>query len=469
MTGAPGPKAMIDLPEPIFDLYALALPRGHDFGEDRPVEAFLTEDGRAFGIVLEHTDGAFGAIVMRRREDDVLMVTANLPRQGDQKLARAAAQRAMRDGEPPEPLPAGVKRRAKLSDLQGREPGDAFKVLCNTSHRVAAWVLNQLYLALPDPDRNWAGDCQTQNFHTRIWEAHLLASFREQGLLVTQPYEAPDFRIENDRGAAAWVEAVTANPAEPYPHVNSPRSNAPTELEERIFGPAAVRFAKTLGNKLEKEYETRAHVADHPFVIALADFHASGSMVWSREALVGYLYGFSAKAIEVDGRKVAQAEFRDYLLGPSKFRAGLFRGDHCPQLSAVIFTNTCSISKFNRVGITMGMPTPGRRYVRRGELFDRTEGATKGIPFSLDITSKAYREFWPQGYEPWSADLEVLHNPFARHPLPMDLVPDAVHWFEQAGEIVCTSPYETSILWSETLILPEDAPIPPINGKPPET
>jgi hypothetical protein len=76
---------------------------------------------------------------------------------------------------------------------------------------MAAWTINQLYLALPNPDANWAGDFQTDNFHTRMWEAHLLAAFREQGMLVTQPERSPDFLIQNRAGAEAWVEGVTAN------------------------------------------------------------------------------------------------------------------------------------------------------------------------------------------------------------------------------------------------------------------
>jgi hypothetical protein len=162
------------------------------------------------------------------------------------------------------------------------------------SHHLAAWMLNQLYLALPNPDKHWASECQTVNFHTRLWEAQLLACFREQGLLVAQPYESPDFRIENRRGGVAWVEAVTANPAVPYNHVNAPPSAIPATREELFFGPAALRFAKTLGNKIARNYTQLPHVAGNPFAIALADFQAPASMVWSREGLIGYLYGEGA-------------------------------------------------------------------------------------------------------------------------------------------------------------------------------
>jgi hypothetical protein len=59
---------------------------------------------------------------------------------------------------------------------------------------------------------------------------------------------------------------------------------------------------------------------------------------------------------------------------------------------------------------------------------------------------------WPQRYEPWSAELEVFHNPYARHPLSRELVREATHWFEQDDEMICEAYYETSILWSQTMI-----------------
>ncbi len=140
----------------------------------------------------------------------------------------------LKEGAPPEPMPANTAPRQALHDLQGREPGDTFSVLMWPSHHVAAWLLNQVYLALPDPDKNWASDCQTSNFHTRLWEAQLLASFREQGLLVTQPHPSPDFRIENRLGGEAWVEAVTANPSVRYNHANTLPGNVPRDVEKGV-------------------------------------------------------------------------------------------------------------------------------------------------------------------------------------------------------------------------------------------
>ena len=357
-------------------------------------------------------------------------------------------------------MPPGVPRRPALHDLQNRTPSEVFRLLANGSHRPAAWILNQIYLALPQPDQNWVSDCQTGNFHTRLWEAQLLASLREQGLLVTQPYESPDFHIENRREAEAWIEAVTANPPIAYNHVNATPSVPPSGREELFFGAAALRFAKTIGNKLDRKYDQLPHVRGKPFILALADFQAPASMVWSREALAAYLYGEGAVSIEVGGSLQAVSLPRQYLLGPSHFPAGLFSDSRHSELSAVIFSNACSLAKLNRVAVSGGGAPPGLRYTRIGRFFDRTPGALESIKFCLDVTSLEYRQLWPQKYEPWCAEFEVFHNPFARFPVPFDLLPEAMHWFDYDGERVCKSFYAYSILWSQTLITDKDQPEP---------
>ena len=168
------------LPQWEFSIYALALPNGHGFGNRPPVGAWLSEDGLSCGI-LRHdlNDRSYGVLVMRRRTDQVWTVTAEREGYAAEKEALAQLPPLLKDGEPPEPVPPGVMQRPALYDLEGRTASEVFATLTLPSHRPAAWTLNQLYLALPKPDRNWAGDCQTNNFHTRLWEAQLLATFRE--------------------------------------------------------------------------------------------------------------------------------------------------------------------------------------------------------------------------------------------------------------------------------------------------
>ena len=449
---------MEDLPRFLFDIYALSLPRGHGFGDRPPIKGWRSADGAAFGVARKGDDGAYGALVMRRRVDGLWVLTADEYGLDSLEAARARIADLLREGSPAEPLPPNTAPRPSLGELGPRTPGQTFDLLRQRSHHRAAWVLNQLYLALPRPDKNWASDCQTANFHTRLWEALLLACFREQGVLLTQPFESPDFKLEDRHGHVGWVEAVTANPATPYEHVNAKRVPPPMDKQDLFFGPAAERFAKTLRSKLDRRYHERPHVAGQPLVFALADFHAPASMTWSREGLIGYLYGLGAEVAVVDGARVGRYMAAPDFVGQGETPIGLFTDGRHAELSAVIFSNACSMAKLNRVVASAGGAPEGLRWTRVGEMEDRRPGALAGIPFAMDVTSEAYRALWPGGYEPWSAELEVFHNPYAQYPFPFSLAPEANHWFEQDGEMICQPFYETSILWSQTYIQSTSAP-----------
>jgi hypothetical protein len=455
---------MIELAANQFDIFALSLPSGLGFGRDLPKGAWLSEDGGVCGVLTQNEGNrTFGVLIMRRREDYVWTVGKREFGILNDRRARALLESLVVSGLPKMPIPAGVPRRTQLWDLEGVTPSNVFISLMRPTHHVAAWVLNQLYLALPRPDPNWARDCQTGNFHTRLWEAQLLASFREQGLTVSQDHRSPDFHIANQRGGEAWIEAVTANPEVPYDHFNIAAVEAPASLRERLIGPAAVRFAKTLRSKWMKRYDQLPHVVGKPFALALADFHAPGSMIWSRVALPCYLYGQAPKIIEVEGVRSAAHDEIATLLGPQVIPAGLFRTDEHAELSAILFSNACSISKLNRVAVSAGADRKGYRYVRVGEFFDRTPGALASIPFCLDITSREYCSLWePYSYEPWSAELEVFHNPFARYPISNQLLPEATHWRLTDGEVACSAFYEPSILRSRTCILKDTEPMPTV-------
>jgi hypothetical protein len=131
----------------------------------------------------------------------------------------------------------------------------------------------------------------------------------------------------------------------------------------------------------------------------------------------------------------------------------LFCSDEYAHVSAILFSNGCTLPKLSRVGISAGAEETEYRYVRIGEFFDRTPGALVGIPFCLDVTSHEYKNLWqPYGYEPWSAELEVYHNPYATHPIPDELLPEASHWRMIDGEGTVRAFYPYSILRSRTLV-----------------
>ena len=433
-----------------FDIYKLSLPISVDHPSLMFQSAWKLADGRSIAAVFFNQNTAcFDVLVCRRRVDNRLVLSCDMQGFKSQEAATEKLIDELKlDNEVPK-LHPGEKTRKPLLQLANKKVGSHFRLLTNSiSHFPALMAVGEVYLAMPNPDDNFVPDFQTANFDSRLFEVYLFAAFREQGVAVSQDHASPDFRLERE-GQRCFVEAVTANPKDGRAQGFATPTFAPEEREERLIGPAAVRFAKTLRSKLQRGYEDLPHVQGNPFAIAIADFHAPSSMVWTREALPSYLYGMQATVVDgPDGPKAIDSSVK-HLLGEDHVPAGLFRDPGMAHLSAVIFSNAATLGKFNRMGFLAGWRPAGLSIVREGILFDRTLGALKPIPFSMDILSKEYSDLCDGG-EAWCQELEVFHNPLATNPLPFELLPGATHWFEEDKEVRCTSVWKNAILASVT-------------------
>lgn len=441
---------ILPIPEREFNLYALALPCGPNFDPYVVISGWKCDKSRGVGgVLLNHDTGDFGIIAFRRRVDHCFVIVANKFGFTSQDAALVELSTALRPGEPEEEIPPGSKKRRPLLPAAAKNINGTFKLLTSTiTHYPALMAVGEAYFAMPNPDDNFVSDLQTDNFDSRLFELYLLAALREQGVTVSQEHDSPDFFVER-AGHQCSIEAVTANPKGKRAQGLTSPTFAPKARQERTIGSPAVRFAKTLRSKLQREYEKLPHVQGKPFALALADFHAPSSMVWSREALPSYLYGFSADVVEApDGRK-AVGKSVTKLLGPDEIPAGLFRDPAMAHLSGIVFTNAATLGKFNRMGFLAGWRPSGLSMTRSGILFDRTPGAVDPIDFSLDILCAEYQQMWPRGEE-WCQELEVFHNPMAKYPIDFELLPGATHWFEGHGEIVCSTMWKNSVLASVT-------------------
>jgi hypothetical protein len=433
-----------------FELYALSLEHGPNFDPPHIFAAYRVGRSVAAGcILIDPERQCFATLALRRRVDHVWVRVNEGGPFDTPEAALDHLSNAMRGGDPPEPLPPGARRRRPLIEVGPRGISPEFELLAATvSHLPALMAVGECYLALPNPDANFVPDLQTNNFAARLFELYLLACFREQGLIVRQEHVSPDFQIEKD-GVSCWIEAVTANSDVPRAGGIGDWVHAPTDRTERLTGAPAERFAKTLRGKLQRNYHELDHVKGQPFALAIADFHESGSMVWSREALPTYLYGLRADVTGEGPDRRAIGTPISNLTGKHSIPAGLFRDPEFAHLSAVVFSNAGTLAKFNRMGFLAGWRPPGLTMIRRGILFDRTPGTLEPIDFELSIDSDEYEALWPWG-EAWCQELEVYHNPLATHPIPFDLIPGATHWFERDGDVECSTIWANSILSSVT-------------------
>ncbi len=207
------------IPQPVFDVFALALPRGHGFGDRPPVGAWGDDARRVCGVVTQHIDdGSLGLLAMRRRVDDVWVVIAEEFGFASLDDAKARLESLLRLGEPPEPLQPNTASRPALHDLGNRTASDIFKVLQLPSHHRAAWVLNQLYLALPNPDLTTARRIQDAinrmlgdgaAIATNPATVELVLPSRGAGDIVALLTDIEQLRVDPDQVAKVVIDEKT--------------------------------------------------------------------------------------------------------------------------------------------------------------------------------------------------------------------------------------------------------------------
>jgi hypothetical protein len=88
---------------------------------------------------------------MRRREDYVWALVHQKHGFANLVDARSTIKASIKEGMRPEPIPPNTAPRPALHDLRDRTPSAIFALLLRPTHHVAAWLLNQIYLAFPKP------------------------------------------------------------------------------------------------------------------------------------------------------------------------------------------------------------------------------------------------------------------------------------------------------------------------------
>ena len=275
------------------------------------------------------------------------------------------------------------------------------------------------WLAPADP--HFVEEFQFHQFDQRLWELYLWASFRELGFDIEQ-LEAPDF-VCSAPGIQFAVEATTVAPSQSGALASHPEPKTQEEMQEFLANYMPMKFGTPLTSKLNKvdsegrHYWERDETKDKPFVIAVADFHKQaekhqlGSMTYTHSALWPYLYGHRVEWEMVDGElRTSPVENPVHKFGEKEVPSGFFDLPGAENISAILFSNAGTISKFDRIGVTAGFAAPSHKYMRFGYRYNSDPNALIGIPFMEDVSDANYEEGW-------SDELQIFHNPNARIPL----------------------------------------------------
>jgi len=305
-------------------------------------------------------------------------------------------------------------------------------------------LMDEIFADFPDVDHSFVREFQTAGFSPRVLELALFAYLKEEGYELDRSRPAPDFVISGDSPVA--IEATTSNPPEGAdpdyvdPSVGLQRlmpDDVPAAEQAFIF-----QAAKALRSKLSKRdaaglaYWEQPHVAGMPFVIALESFYSASSLAHAIRPLGDYLYGRRDVATyDVDGNLHLVGELiTEHQNGGKTIPSGLFSQSSASQLSAVLFTNNATISKFNRIGTERGYGPADVAMIRYGAIVDPDPNATKPQLFGYLVG-----DYEPDQRESFSEGLNLLHNPWAESPLDLGVLRNVTeHQLVDDGRVLTT-------------------------------
>jgi hypothetical protein len=309
-----------------------------------------------------------------------------------------------------------------------------FNILLDIHHQAARGIIREIGFALADVDGNFAQQFQTTAFNARLWELFIYAFLHEQLFLLDRTHNRPDF-VGEKFGFELCVEAATVNPSSEFSE--SP-PQTPEEVMRLLKDYMPIKFGSPLFSKLKKlnaQYMKLPHVRGKAFILAVADFHEESSMTWSSSALTTYLYGrrFISRKDAKGKLKVKNIRVKEHRWKHKVIPSNFFGESGSENISAVLFTNSATLSKFSRMGQLAGFGRKDVRMFRGGTFHDHNPDATIPRRFYVEITPQAYNESWTQG-------VALFHNPNAKHPIPPDLFTGVAHYFLHRNRVAAVFP-----------------------------
>jgi len=411
----------------------------------RELEFFSNETETLVGVlVLDWTDRDFGFVILGRDEKSryrAIDVQVSMTRTGARRAMFQSIQRLTATGEAIFPQGDTDDDNAGV-DLFATGPNDeklhpAFKLL--RKHETwlpARSIMSEMMKHFVDVDGNFVEQFQTVAFDARIWELYLYAALLDLGLFVEKPKSAPDFQVSRGH-QKVFVEAVIVGPSakdEPLEEYANgiPHRRTSDEIRDLLKTRVPIRFGSALYSKLNRKtpYWELEHVKDHPLVFAIADFHEKHSMTWTSPALLEYLYGVTHDFVyDKAGQLIItplQIETHEY--DGKRIPSGYFLQEKAEHVSAVIFSSSGTLSKFNRMGKLAGFGAGNHRMFRVGVRHHHDPNASLPISFSHEVAPGQIAETWSEG-------LSMFHNPSALYPIDPGMFPGIAHHFFEGGQI----------------------------------
>ncbi len=305
------------------------------------------------------------------------------------------------------------------------------KILYNKGYEAARLMITEVFNLFPTVDEDFVQQFQTTGFDARIWELNLMAAFDEVKFKIPRTYNRPDFELEK-KGKKIFVEAVTTNSnlnelttRQPDLVMNDYNETEWANYVRSEILESTIKIASALTSKLSKKYWDLHWVKGYPFILAVEPFHHSLVHFFSDSNISGYLYGMENSWTRDNSGKLIITTHR--ILDHPKKNGGsvpshFFGLPGAENISAVMFSNGATVSKFLRMGKLKGLGKEATTVIRKGFFYSHDPNATEPIPFEYNVGVTGPQENWAQG-------LFMYHNPFAKYPVEESDFPDMLHGY----------------------------------------
>lgn len=410
----------------------------------REIEFYQIDGGRIVGMIIEdRTDRDFGGTVFGRDAGEryrCIRVT-DFGQTLDEARASLRTEMEIAQQAPPEDFYQGDEVGDTVDFFTPIYAADKLnpnfqKLISEETLSPAFGIIEPMMRWHQDVDGNFVEQFQTNGFDQRIWELYLFAVFNELDFEIDSSVNVPDFVARSIFGSLA-VEAATVGPTQKNGEIVPP---PPIEQEEDrvryLHEYMPIKFGSVLYSKMKKKYWEADHIAEMPFLIAIHDFSSPSSMVHTRSALERYVFGYEHEFErgEDGALKILPSRIEEHRWGEKIIPSGFFNLLDSEHVSGILFSNSGTVSKFNRMGILNGFGTGNVVSIREGTMVNHDANATLPKFFRVLVNSDGYEETWVEG-------LSVLHNPHALIPLDPDMLPGAAHLFlQEDGNVISHTP-----------------------------
>lgn len=409
----------------------------------RELAWYSNEDETIIGVLLLDTiDFDFIAIVLCRDEGDRFRAIEAGPSFPDEVSASQWLINAIKwhTSKGLKVLPQGDKSKGLdlFTPIVSAERLHPYFValIKNDSFIPARELIKNMMPHFVDIDGNFIEQFQTTAFDARLWELCLFAYLNEEQLFIDREHNVPDFIVQK-YGKTVAIEAVIVgrkrdNPPKYFKHLED--SKTMEEILEERENAMPIKFGSPLYTKLQKKYWELPHVRGNPVVFAIADFHDDQSMLWTSTSLINYLYGYK-HGYYFDKKNqlvIKPIKIESHRVGEKEIPSGYFFQQDSENVSAILFSASGTISKFNRIGRQAGFKAPNVLMVRVGTCHDHDPNAVVPKMFRYEVNEKS-EETWGEGFS-------MFHNPNAIYPVPEELFPSIAHHHFQDGQIISRLP-----------------------------